>query len=191
MLKSNLNWIQAPMPDSSPGTKLITFFVNENEHRSRLMLVEFPANFKREQEGHYPAYEELFILDGGLQISGHEFGKNDYVLFPPDFSRLNTSCPNGCTALVWWSTKPTWKRGISEKPNNNIISKTNNNIDYEKYIELNKNKEFHSVFLNNLKDKSEINEEFIGLNLDTFEFVKGNTTSKLPKSRYFLKLTNF
>ena len=56
---------------------------------------------------------------------------------------------------------------------------------------IHKNKEFHSVFLNNLKDKSEINEEFIGLHLDTFEFVKGNTTSKLPKSRYFLKLTNF
>ena len=51
MSKNKLNWIEAPMPDSSPGTKLVTFFVNNNEYRSRLMLVEFPPNFKREQEG--------------------------------------------------------------------------------------------------------------------------------------------
>ena len=45
MSKNKLNWIEAPMPDSSPGTKLVTFFVNNNEYRSRLMLVEFPPNY--------------------------------------------------------------------------------------------------------------------------------------------------
>ena len=60
------------MPDSSPGTKLVTYFVNDTESRSRLMLVEFPVGFTREQTGHYPAYEELLILDGSLKISGHD-----------------------------------------------------------------------------------------------------------------------
>ena len=91
MSKNNINWIEAPMPDSSPGTKLVTYFVNDTESRSRLMLVEFPVGFTREQTGHYQAYEELLILDGSLKISGHEFKKDDYVLFPPNFTRSNTS----------------------------------------------------------------------------------------------------
>jgi hypothetical protein len=191
MSKNKLNWIEAPMPDSSPGTKLVTFFVNNNEYRSRLMLVEFPPNFKREQEGYYPAYEELLILDGGLKISGYEYGKNDYVLFPPNFSRFKTSCPDGCTALVWWSTKPSWSRGISVNSDNKIISKLNNNIYDESYIEINKNEEFHSLFLDTNKEKSPIKSEFIGLDLNNFKFVQGYSTDQLPKSRYFLKFTYF
>jgi hypothetical protein len=191
MLKNKLNWIEAPMPDSSPGTKLITFFVNNNKNRSRLMLVEFPKNFTREQEGHYPAYEELFILDGGLKISGNEYSKNDYVLFPPNFTRSDTSCPDGCTALVWWSTKPSWNRGEHENPENKVTSKINNSIQNENFIELNKNDEFYSVFLDNQKDEKIMNEKFIGLDLNSYEFVSGETTRGLTKSQYFLKFINF
>jgi len=191
MSKNNLNWIEAPMPDSSPGTKLITYFVNDNEHRSRLMLVKFPNNFIREQEGHYPAYEELFILDGSLKISGMEFNTNDYVLFPPNFTRTKTSCPDGCIALVWWSTKPSWSREKHDKPDNIVFSKKNNNTHNEDLIELNKDDGFYSVSLNNQKEEIIINEEFIGLDLKSYEFVSGETTENLKKSEYFLKFINF
>ena len=58
-MKENIKWKDAPMPDSSPGTKLSTLFVNDTIERSRLMLVEFPKGFSRETTGHYPAYEEM------------------------------------------------------------------------------------------------------------------------------------
>ena len=105
-MKENILWKDAPMPDSSPGTKLSTLFVNDTTERSRLMLVEFPKGFSRETTGHYPAYEELFIISGSLEISGNTFKENDYVLFPPNFTRSNTACPEGCFAIVWWSHKP-------------------------------------------------------------------------------------
>jgi hypothetical protein len=173
MSKNNINWIEAPMPDSSPGTKLVTYFVNDTESRSRLMLVEFPVGFTREQTGHYPAYEELLILDGSLKISGHEFKKDDYVLFPPNFTRSNTSCPEGCLALVWWSSKPGWSRGKHEQFNDEIIFKLNN------------------VFINSEENITTVNKPFIGLDLNSFEFVEGETTETLERSKYFLKFTNF
>tara|TARA_X000001036_G_scaffold191837_1_gene180906 strand:+ start:698 stop:1273 length:576 start_codon:yes stop_codon:yes gene_type:complete len=191
MLKNNLNWIEAPMPDSSPGTKLITYFVNENQSRSRLMLVEFPTGFTRDQEGHYPAYEELLILDGGLKISGHEFTKNDYVLFPPNFTRSDTSCPKGCIALVWWSTKPSWSRGRHENYDDEIIFKLDNDIEKSEHIDLNKNNGFHTVFINNQKNSKKYNKPFIGLDINSYEFVKGDSTDILSESKYFIKFTNF
>jgi hypothetical protein len=191
MSKNNINWIEAPMPDSSPGTKLVTYFVNDTESRSRLMLVEFPVGFTREQTGHYPAYEELLILDGSLKISGYEFKKDDYVLFPPNFTRSNTSCPEGCLALVWWSSKPGWSRGRHEQFNDEIIFKLNNDIKSANFIELNKNGEFNSVFINSEENITTVNKPFIGLDLNSFEFVEGETTETLERSKYFLKFTNF
>ena len=174
MSKNNINWIEAPMPDSSPGTKLVTYFVNDTESRSRLMLVEFPVGFTREQTGHYPAYEELLILDGSLKISGHEFKKDDYVLFPPNFTRSNTRCPEGCLALVWWSSKPGWSRGKHEQFNDEIIFKLNNDIKSANFIELNKNGEFNLEVYNGIYELiiSHIGFQTIKYNFDTSTYTK-------------------
>ena len=189
-MMDNIDWKDAPMPDSSPGTKLSTLFVNDTPERSRLMLVEFPKGFSREQTGHYPAYEELFILRGSLNISGKTFNKNDYVLFPPNFTRSETSCPDGCFAIVWWSHKPSWNRGLSSTVNNNLLSRKNNNIN-EQFIELLKNEEFHSIYLDRDVPTIDLDGEFIGINIDNYNFVKGDNFYDLDKGRYFLKINNF
>ena len=189
-MKENIQWKDAPMPDSSPGTKLSTLFVSDTIERSRLMLVEFPKGFSRETTGHYPAYEELFIISGSLEISGYTFKENDYVLFPPNFTRSDTACPEGCFAIVWWSHKPSWCKGPNENPDNNLISKESNNIN-EAFINLLQNDEFHSIFLGRDNTTSDINEEFIGVDIDNYDFVQGDSLDSLDNGRYFLKINKF
>ncbi len=188
---SDIIWKDAPMPDSSPGTKLSTLFVNDTKDRSRLMIVEFPKKFSRLLTGHYPAYEELFIVEGTLAISGYNFKKNDYVLFPPNFTRSETECVEGCLAIVWWSHKPSWNKGVSEDRNENIISKVENNLD-SKFIELLDNDEFYSFYLNSNDNVEKSPEgDFIGVDLERLSFVQGDDIKALDPSRYFLKQRSY
>ncbi|MDA1363762.1 MAG: hypothetical protein O3A79_03365 [Candidatus Marinimicrobia bacterium] len=186
------NWKDAPMPDSSPGTKILTYFVNDNERRSRLMLVNFPSGFERKILGHYPSYEELFILEGSLEISGYKFVKNDYVLFPPNFSRYDTACKNGCLAIVWWSDKPDWSQGKNPNSDENIFFKTDINYENKKNIELLNNQNFHSIYLK-IDENNQVEEKvnYIGVDLLSYEFVTGENLSELKNSTYFLKLSYF
>ena len=188
---SDIIWKDAPMPESSPGTKLSTLFVNDTKDRSRLMIVEFPKNFSRPLTGHYPAYEELFIVEGTLAISGYNFKKNDYVLFPPNFTRSETECVEGCLAIVWWSHKPSWSKGVSGDPNENIISKVDNYLG-NKFIEFLDNDEFYSFYLNNNTPVKKGPEgDFIGVDLESLSFVQGDDIKILDPSRYFLKQRSY
>ena len=50
------------------------------------------------------------------------------------------------------------------------------------FIELNKNGEFNSVFINSEENITTVNKPFIGLDLNSFEFVEGETTETLERS---------
>ena len=106
-------------------------------------------------------------------ILGYTFKENDYVLFPPNFTRSDTSCPEGCFAIVWWSHKPSWFKGPNINPDNNLISKESNNIN-EAFIYLLENDDFHSIFLGRDNTTFDINEEFIGVDIDNYNVINEN-----------------
>ena len=53
-----------------------------------------------------------------------------------------------------------------------MISKESNNIN-EAFINLLQNDEFHSIFLGRDNTTFDINEEFIGVDIDNYDFVQG------------------
>ena len=88
------------------------------------------------------------------------------------------------------SHKPSWHKGPNENPDNNLISKESNNIN-ESFINLLQNDEFHSIFLGRDNTTFDINEEFIGVDIDNYDFVQGDRLDSLDNGRYFLKINKF
>ena len=76
-------------------------------------FVRFPAGWSRPAPGHYAVPEEVLLLEGDLELSGHAFRAGSYAWLPAGWLRSAMRTEGGCLAFAWFSRAPRWISGES------------------------------------------------------------------------------
>ena len=108
----DLEWEDQEVPDGVPITRLIRF-PTVVPGSAFSALVEFPGGWERPVAGFYESAEEIFVLEGGMVMSGEAMGPGSYGWFPASYLRFESSSPNGATVLAWFSGPARWHRSKS------------------------------------------------------------------------------
>ncbi len=102
----SLPWQPSPWPQlAGCHTK---FLSRDPVNGAASVLVRFPADWQSSTPGHLTTSEELFVLDGALDVNGRRWGQDCYGWFPPAFSHLSRAAPDGAVALLFYDSEPTW-----------------------------------------------------------------------------------
>jgi hypothetical protein len=96
------------VPDSLPVPTVVRL-PGQVSGRSFSVLVRFPAGWSRPYTGYYESTEEIFLLEGGVAMSGATYSAGDYGWFPAGYLRSDSSSPGSLT-LAWFSGPARWRR---------------------------------------------------------------------------------
>ncbi len=108
-----LPWRQGLYGDARPETESKILSIDEESGESSV-LVRYPANWSRTTREHLLADEELFVLDGSLEINGINYSKHCYAHLPAGYSRYATSSKDGAVVLTFFSAEP--RAAVGEAP---------------------------------------------------------------------------
>jgi hypothetical protein len=78
------------------------------------LLVRYPAGWSRPGTEHLLADEELFVLDGAIEISGTVYGRHCYAHLPAGYLRTDAKTEGGAVVLTFYSTNPEVRTGIPQ-----------------------------------------------------------------------------
>ena len=80
------------------------------------LLVRFPAGWQSTTPGYLSTSEEIFVLEGALDLNGRRWGQDCYGWFPEGTGHSSRGAPDGAVALVFYEAEPSWTmdRGLSE-----------------------------------------------------------------------------
>ena len=74
------------------------------------LLVRFPAGWALSESGFLAAGEELFVIDGALDLDGRRFGVDCYGFCAAGCRHAARAAPDGAVALVFYDAEPAWRR---------------------------------------------------------------------------------
>jgi hypothetical protein len=100
----NLPWRPEPLAGVRDGTTCRVLSRDEQTGASSL-LVRYPAGWSG-PGGPLTADNELFVLDGALQIGARSYQKYAFAQFPAGFGTGGWSAPEGAIALEFFSGQP-------------------------------------------------------------------------------------
>lgn len=103
-----LEWESQDVPDSQPVPTVVRLPSHASD-RSFSVLVRFPAGWSRPHCGYYESTEEIFLLEGGVAMSGATYSAGDYGWFPAGYLRSD-STSTGSLTLAWFSGPARWRR---------------------------------------------------------------------------------
>lgn len=69
------------------------------------LVIHYPPGWSVIEQA-LDADEELFVLDGGMELDGRRLGVHGYAHLPAGYVRGRLSCPAGATVLVFFSREP-------------------------------------------------------------------------------------
>jgi len=72
------------------------------------LLVRFPARWQSTTPGFLSTGEELFVLEGALDVDGRRWGPDCYGWFPIGSGYSSRATPDGAVALVFYDAEPAW-----------------------------------------------------------------------------------
>jgi hypothetical protein len=72
------------------------------------LLVRFPAGWQTASPGYLSATEEMFVLEGALDVNGRRWDQDCYAWFPAGFAHARRAAPEGAVALVFYDAEPEW-----------------------------------------------------------------------------------
>ena len=103
-------WDSGVHADVRPGveTKVLSI---DAENGERSTLIRYPAKWQRGNAEHLLVHEELFVLDGAIEIAGLEYGKGFYANLPAGYERPTASSKDGAVVLTFFSGTPEADRG--------------------------------------------------------------------------------
>jgi hypothetical protein len=70
------------------------------------LVIKYPPGWMGTQHEVIQADEELFVLEGSLEIAGVTYTKHDYAHLPIGYPRGNTASPRGAVVLTFFSATP-------------------------------------------------------------------------------------
>ena len=82
-----LPWDATVYADFRPGTETRVLSADSDDGECSV-LIRYPAGWKQAAGEHLLVHEEIFVLDGTIEIAGVEYGRNFYA-----YLRRDTSAP--------------------------------------------------------------------------------------------------
>ncbi len=79
-------------------------------------LLRYPGGWQRPETEYLTVDEEIFILDGAIEIDGVRYQEGCYAYLPAGYVRHSASAPNGSVALTFYSGDPQAVSGEPEAP---------------------------------------------------------------------------
>jgi hypothetical protein len=102
----SLPWQPSPWPHlAGCHTKVLS---RDPVDGAASLLVRFPAGWHNGTPGCLSTSEELFVLEGALDVNGRRWGQDCYGWFPPRFGHSSRAAPDGAVALVFYESEPAW-----------------------------------------------------------------------------------
>lgn len=109
-VSDDLPWSPFDIPGGNMPARIFVLRP-EPTSRAQVLLVRFPPGWERAASGSYSAAEELFVLDGSLEMSGKRYLAGDWAYFPADSLREGTSSTEGMLGLARFDGPARWTEG--------------------------------------------------------------------------------
>ena len=113
MARPYIEFIQAQQLDWTPGLAGGAFddiesriLSQDNETGAMSAILRYPAGWSRRGSHALTATEELFVLDGALEIGGTTYRPHHYANLPPLYAREGARSPQGATVLTFFDRRP-------------------------------------------------------------------------------------
>jgi hypothetical protein len=68
-------------------------------------LLRYPAGWRRSGPEYLDAMEELYVLDGEIEVGDRRYGHDCYACLPAGFVRHGASSPSGAVVLTMWNRR--------------------------------------------------------------------------------------
>ena len=94
-----LSWEDQEVPDSTPLTRLVRL-PSALADRGFTVVVRFPVGWTRPQAGHYVSTEEIYVLDGEVNLSARRYGPATTGTSPPGITDSTRTPPGPRPRLV-------------------------------------------------------------------------------------------
>lgn len=78
----------------------------DNESGASSTIIKYPAGWARREPHVVAADEEIFVLEGEIEINGKTYGKHFYAHLPRGFSRSSMTSAKGAVVLTFFSAEP-------------------------------------------------------------------------------------
>ena len=86
--------------DARKGISCRILSIDDDAGESTLQL-RYPPGWSAEGPEYLDVDEELFVLEGALEINGRRYGKHDYAHLPAGYFRSSMSSPEGAVVLTF------------------------------------------------------------------------------------------
>ena len=78
------------------------------------LLIRYPPGWSRPGAEHILADEELFVLEGAIEISGTVYARHCYAHLPAGYTRKDAGSIDGAVVLTFFSANPEVRAGVPE-----------------------------------------------------------------------------
>ena len=85
------------------------------------LIIKYPRGWQRGQQESLGVDEELFVLEGSLNISGVHYGKHDYAHLPTGYPRNGAISDNGAVVLTFFSGEPAAYAGVGDYDERRLV----------------------------------------------------------------------
>lgn len=78
----------------------------DDESGAASTILKYPPGWRQHGPGTLAADEELFVLEGALEINGKRYGKHVFAHLPAGYQRQSMSSADGAVVLTFFSAEP-------------------------------------------------------------------------------------
>ncbi len=100
-----LPWRQGLYGGARPDVEVKTLSMDDENGDSSLIL-RYPPGWTRPEPECLSVDEEIYILDGKIEINGIVYRENCYAYLPAGYVRRNAAAPGGAVALTFFTGEP-------------------------------------------------------------------------------------
>lgn len=86
-------------------------------------LIRYPAGYHRIGPECIDADEEIYVLEGEVNINGVEYGFDSFAFLPAHFERSEMFCKNGAVVLSFFSKEPLLNKDFAKFDSSRLIKK--------------------------------------------------------------------
>ena len=104
-----LPWSEGLNAGARQGVESKTLSVDD-ETGAASVLIRYPPGWTA-GAGYLEADEEIFVLEGSLEINGQTYGEYGYGHLPAGYARQGFSSQSGAVAITFFSAAPIWSTG--------------------------------------------------------------------------------
>ena len=113
-------WSEGLYGGARPDVEVRVLSIDGDTGASSL-IIKYPPGWNRPQVESIDADEELFVLEGSLEISGVTYGKHDYGHLPVGFPRTGAASPGGAVVLTFFSATPSARAGAADYDERRLV----------------------------------------------------------------------